>query len=64
MIIWLSRVGKYYYMVTWEDKKFITSSCSEGDKWEKERSGNSKEAISWIANSDIEMDVLIGETTW
>lgn len=66
MIVWLSRVGQFYYKVTVsEDGTFLLSHGTKDDGWARDRAeSNTKAAISWIAESDIENDVLIGETSW
>lgn len=64
MIVWLSRVGEYYYRVTWENKQFVLASCGKNEEWEREREGTAKGAIHWIVNSDLDNDVIIGETAW
>ena len=60
MIIWLSQVGLHYYKITWVRGKFIMSSGYDGE-WTKEGQGPLEVALSWIVNSDLERDVLIGE---
>ena len=67
MIVWLSRVGQFYYKVTLsDDGMFLLSHGTKDDGWAQERreAQNTKDAIRWISDSDIENDILIGETTW